>query len=360
MKVLFIGPYRDGNSGWANACKNYILALDSVGVEVVPRSYKLNNDPENVPARILDLENGTEKGCDIVVHCGLPHLYSYSSGVKNVGIFFTETKNFSITPWVSHINLMDLGIVPSLYSQQAALNSGVKTPIKIVPPPVNLSKFKTYPEIEQLKTATDNDYLFYFIGDMNLRKNLPALIKAFHTEFTPNEPVSLVLKLNKYGMSPDQLYKETINVLENIRAGLRLRPMDRYKKEIVITDDYSDDELMCLHQTCDCFVSPSFGESWGMSCIDAMGMGNIVVASDTGAQRDYADLVVRSYDSPCYGIHDAFDFMFTGFENWDSVSVSELGKMMRFAMELKGGRDMNEFGYEAVGNKLKDVLIETN
>ena len=37
MKVLYIGNYRDG-TGWANACINNILALDSVGVDVVPRA----------------------------------------------------------------------------------------------------------------------------------------------------------------------------------------------------------------------------------------------------------------------------------------------------------------------------------
>lgn len=38
MKVLYLGHYRE-RSGWANAAINNILALDSVGVDVVVEMY---------------------------------------------------------------------------------------------------------------------------------------------------------------------------------------------------------------------------------------------------------------------------------------------------------------------------------
>ena len=41
MKVLYVGCYRDG-TGWGKAAENYILAMDAVGIDVVPRSVKLN------------------------------------------------------------------------------------------------------------------------------------------------------------------------------------------------------------------------------------------------------------------------------------------------------------------------------
>ena len=37
MKVLYISNYKDG-TGWSNAAINNILALDSAGVEIVPRA----------------------------------------------------------------------------------------------------------------------------------------------------------------------------------------------------------------------------------------------------------------------------------------------------------------------------------
>ena len=37
MKVLYFGHYKEG-TGWAQAAIDYILALDSVGVDVVCRN----------------------------------------------------------------------------------------------------------------------------------------------------------------------------------------------------------------------------------------------------------------------------------------------------------------------------------
>ena len=50
MKVLYLGYYRDG-TGWAKAAQNYILALQSAGVDVVPRYVKLNDVDGEVPDR---------------------------------------------------------------------------------------------------------------------------------------------------------------------------------------------------------------------------------------------------------------------------------------------------------------------
>ena len=60
MKVLYIGCYRDG-TGWANAAINYILSLDAAGVYVVPKFVKLNEIEGQVPKRIEELEQNSDK-----------------------------------------------------------------------------------------------------------------------------------------------------------------------------------------------------------------------------------------------------------------------------------------------------------
>jgi len=53
MKVLYIGHYKDG-TGWGNAAINNILALDAVGVKVVPRAIrlKLRQNPTPIELKI--------------------------------------------------------------------------------------------------------------------------------------------------------------------------------------------------------------------------------------------------------------------------------------------------------------------
>jgi hypothetical protein len=43
MKIAYLAPYR-GNSGYSKAAIDYILALDSIGVTVVPRFIKMTDD----------------------------------------------------------------------------------------------------------------------------------------------------------------------------------------------------------------------------------------------------------------------------------------------------------------------------
>tara|TARA_Y100000356_G_scaffold108495_1_gene94854 strand:+ start:502 stop:744 length:243 start_codon:yes stop_codon:yes gene_type:complete len=50
MKVLYFGHYKEG-TGWAQAAIDYILALDSVGVDVVCRNINLTGVEHQVPKK---------------------------------------------------------------------------------------------------------------------------------------------------------------------------------------------------------------------------------------------------------------------------------------------------------------------
>ena len=73
MKVLYIGCYRDG-TGWGQAATDYILAMDTAGIDVVPRPIKLNSNQIKVPDRIIELEKKDSSGCNICIQHILPHL----------------------------------------------------------------------------------------------------------------------------------------------------------------------------------------------------------------------------------------------------------------------------------------------
>ena len=52
MKVLYIAPYRHLPDGWGYAAIDHILALDSVGVDVVCRPYIYKPNTNNIPERV--------------------------------------------------------------------------------------------------------------------------------------------------------------------------------------------------------------------------------------------------------------------------------------------------------------------
>lgn len=354
MKILVTGPYLDGNSGWAKATMNFALALDKVA-DVVCRGYKLNQDEPNTLPRIKELEAKSEYGADVVVHCGLPHLYKRTPHALNVGICYTESEDYSLSSWPSYMNLMDKMIVSSRFAVEAAKTSGVKVPVKFLPTPVDFSRYNI--DLPWLDTGTYNDFRFLFVGDVTIRKGLPYLIRAFHTEFTPNEPVSLVVKINKYGESPENLKQSAEATFNEIKNGLRLRKS--YKKEVIITEKLSDNNMLQLHKNCECIVAPSLGEGWNLPVIDSLALGNTAITTDTGGFREYNTIKVKSYPNPCYGMNETFEGLMTSYDSWCIPDIHDLGAKMRNV--YMGDREKDALincGLTTVGKSILGWLID--
>ena len=371
MKVLFIGHYRDGHSGWANVAKEYILAMDSVGIDVVPAAIKLNESEPDVPERILELEKKSKSGCNIVIHCTLPHHYRYDGRFKkNIGILFPDSNNIRFSPWRQYCSMMDECWVPHEHAWSMMRGNGIANAY-VLSPPVNTDKYyQNYDPLPSLKEQLGGDFTFYFIGDLNYRKNLSGLIKAFHLEFTPTEPVSLVLKVSKYGKSDQEMVNEVVNIAEQVKTYLRLYPSnDLYKKEMVITSDLSETEVCQLHQTCDCLVAPSFSEAWGMHIIDAIGFGKLPITTSGSGPDTYKNpgmFLLRSTKEPCFAMPDTFPFLFTGREQWNAPNKLEIGRTMRMVYEMEKGKreqlttegltTLERFSYKNIGQQIKERL----
>lgn len=354
MKVLFIAHYRDGNSGWANAAKEFILAMDSAGIDVVPRPIKLNNDLPNIHDRIRQLENKSTEGCTVCIQNVLPHHMVYNSGMKNIGLVFLESVNTTMTSWQSNMELMDeIWVTNNDYKPK-------HKSIKVIPVPTDINKFNSI----SIKPELGPDFKFYFIGNYNRRKNISGILRAFHTEFSYNEPVSLVLKLDKYGHSPEELAKKVYNHSEIIKKSLKIyNNTELYKREIVITDELTEEQVLGLHKECDCFVNAAFGEGWGMSVVDALLCGNKVVSQNIGGPAMY-------WNDNCYYVEgmldnvvgmqdDSFPDQGKGFDQWHTPSVNSLGYAMRAAYNDRNNNkivDMSKLSYKNVGQIIKEVL----
>ena len=116
MRILYIAHYKEFG-GWSQAATDNILALDSVGVDVVCRNVTLTQDKQDVHPRLLALEKKDSKGCDICVQHVLPHHYVRSDMFKkNIALFSVKklssklllrfsilTKSCSIISFLFHL-----------------------------------------------------------------------------------------------------------------------------------------------------------------------------------------------------------------------------------------------------------------
>ena len=368
MKVLYVGCYRDG-TGWGNAAIDYILSLDTAGVEVVPRCIKLSDKQAELPKRIIELENKSSSGCDICIQHTLPHFMEYSNKFKkNIALYATETDNFVDSDWSRRINMMDEAWVINDQMAAASLNSGVTVPIKVIPHACDFSKFEaTYMPIKF--PSAENSFVFYTVADWNKRKNIEAFVRAFHTEFDADEPVSLLIKTNQNGVQPDQLALKVRDMCNTVKTKVKkYSTTGEYKEDLIVTDFTNENELYRLHNSCDCFVMPSFGEAWCIPAFDAMGFGKTPICTNVGGMADFignAGFLVEGRMEPVYGMMNTLPNLFTPNENWCSIDIQGLMSVMRHVYEnsdkLKemrnnGLKQAYKYSHKSIGNIMKEAI----
>lgn len=361
MKVLYIGHYAD-NTGWGNACINNILAMDAAGIDVVPRAitYESNNFP--YPDKIKELEQKSSYNCDVCIQHTLPHNYYYNSSYRNIGYCAVESTSFKDTGWQHNINLMDEVWVPSVNARAACRLSGVTKPIHVVPHSLDIDQYVLHKQKNKI-SELEGRYNFIFVGEFIERKNIQALVRAFHMEFDIDEPVNLFIKTSKQTA-------ESINkYIDSIKSGLKLRKT--YKKEIVISGKLNFDDYLSVFQQCHSFVMPSRAEGFCIPALEAMCLGIPVIYSDHTGLCDFAyGACVQSNMVPCFGAVDTVPYLDNSNSQWAEINISELAIAMRNAYmkwNTKAALEDSEaainmakqYSHSVIGGKIKDILYDS-
>lgn len=368
MKILYLGHYKEG-SGWSNAAINNILALDSIGIDVVCRNVKLTNKDVDLPNKILELESKDLNNVDFCIQHVLPHhLVGTSKFKKNIAYFVHESSNIQHTNWYVHLKQMDEVWVPSNYAKNKLSNEGLET--KVIPHCFDLTKYRTDHKLINFNDL--NSYFkFYTIADLNDRKNIDSIIKCFYSEFDTEEPVCLIIKIKKHGMNYEDLSKYMQNKINEIKKKLRIyKDPDSYPKQIIITVEMTDDQISSLHNSCDCFVGASHGEGWSIPAFEAMCFGKTPICSNEGGPSEFIDpenlntgYLINGTYGVCTHSDPAFPDIFTGKEEWFVPDESKIKKAMRFYYENRdtinksdGFKRAKEFTFDKIANQIKEYL----
>lgn len=368
MRILYLGHYKEG-SGWSNAAINNILALDSVGIDVVCRNVKLTNNNPEIPKRILELESKDLSNIDYCIQHLLPHhLVSTDKFKKNVAYFVHESSNIMHTSWGVYLKQMDEVWVPSEYASKKLENEGLKT--KVLPHCFDLHSYRT--KYNKIDFNDLNSYFkFYTVADLNDRKNIESIIKCFYSEFSKGEPVCLVLKVKKHGMKENELNQYVTNKINDIKKKLRVyKNPNSYPPQVIITTYMTNEQIYALHNTCDCFIGCSHGEGWSIPSFEAMCFGKTPICSNEGGPSEFIDSnnlntgsLINGINGVCEHLDPAFPDIFTGKEEWFIPDESEIKTAMRYYYEnrndinrIDGFKQAKNFTFENVANKIKEYL----
>lgn len=354
------------STGYCNSAIRIAEAL-SLHDDVACRHFKLAGQFVPPPAKTQELLKKSINKIDTNLLVSLPPFFAYKGGIKNIGVCFSETTNYKTSGWAHHINVMDELFVCSENNKSAAIESGVKIPIKVIPLPCNKDLYnKSY---ERIDVGQKNKYMFLCIADYSAKKDIVKLITAYLEEFSSDDNCVLVLKSYVEGCGPKESIKLISEDITKIKQGLRKWGVDRYPK-IILLPEYMDNETIArLQYTSDCFVTAERGSGWNICLHDAICFGKWTISSGWGSHTEYVEqykhgalldykMVTAKHMHRC-----PFAYNYSCHEKWSDVDPEHLKYEMRMAYDNKyiikeetRQEFINKFCYENAGLKIKEML----
>jgi glycosyltransferase involved in cell wall biosynthesis len=280
--VHWEGPMFD-YGGYARMNRTYIINLHSMGamVRVIPKE------------TITNVNKKTEEFLRMLSHTKLSNKYPrvYGMTIPDImghggpKILYTmmETSIRIHPELVDRYNMADELWVPCTWNETVFRDSGVLTPIKVLPLGVDTTAFS--PEGEKIPLS-GGSFKFLSVFGWSYRKGFDVMIQAFLEEFSRKEDVSLVLSTRFEGQAGKT--KRIMDDFKYIR-GL-VKKSDADLPHVALHNGYTPDaDMPKLYRSCQCFVLPSRGEGQGLPYMEAGSCGLPVIASDHGGQRDFLD-----------------------------------------------------------------------
>jgi glycosyltransferase involved in cell wall biosynthesis len=368
--VLFIGPYRQAD-GWGEASRCYIKAIasqENVSLSTYP-IYYLDNI-QNIDESISRYENNKIDHYDYLIQKGLPGNFFYNGRYKkNIALTELETSDWKhAINSINNLNSMDEIWVPSNFEKQALIKAGVTKTIKTISQPLDIELIKNTTSKIPLPKIIENSYKFYFIGEHVHRKNIQDLIIAFNLAFNFTDDVSLIIKSSVPGQDGNNSRQIIENDINNIKNSMGTK--GKFKKELVICDRMSYEDVIKLHNSCDCFVMPSYGEAFCRPAAEALVLGKTPIVNKNTGMSDFINdtngFLVKSYKTPVFLNHrplsNDYDF-YNSNQSWYKIDIYDLIEKMQYAYKNRKSEEMshkaqagidsiNNFSYSSIGSKL--------
>lgn len=203
----------------------------------------------------------------------------------------------------------------------------------------------------------EDHFLFLFMFDLCSeleRKNPLGLIRAFRRAFSPDEKVTLLLKLLRAELDPD--------------ASARLKVAAEKANVVIVNELASRERTLGFVEMCDCYVSLHRSEGFGFTMAEAMALAKPVIATGYSGNIDFMNaensFLVKSALVPVES--QGQNYRYGG--RWAEPSEEDAATLMQAVwrepeMAAKKGRRakvdvVKQLALEAVGSRMRKRLEE--
>jgi glycosyltransferase involved in cell wall biosynthesis len=364
-------------SGLGEACRGYLSAMQSANIvcRTVPTPVPNNYQKELAFPRSFAKRNWKTG----IAHINADSLYSFL-GTKQgeqfleheyrIGLWVWELPAFQ-TEWHSVLATFDEIWVPSNFCFNA-VSAATSLPVHVVPHVVELCAQEELLHTENNKAiliqnrtscrqrwdVPEDATVFLYVFDASSyieRKNPFALLDAYVQAFDNDPAIHLILKIS-YGHTNKQFQKTLCKRLEKIDS----------KRITVIYNVLEREELSCLMEAVDCYVSPHRSEGFGLTLAEALLREKPVIATDFGGTTDF---ITKETGYPLsYQLVEIEKSVgpYTKGNVWADVSIESLASCMQEVVvhydvaltRAKAGRNLLKANnsLHAIGEKIKSLI----
>ncbi|RLJ03374.1 MAG: hypothetical protein DRP11_00885 [Candidatus Aenigmatarchaeota archaeon] len=256
---------------------------------------------------------------------------------------------------VNLVHYLDAIIVPSNFSKEAYLRSGVKIPVYVVPHGLSEHYFKpprpaVTPFIKELREKKKREkaiYLLFFLIHSGRRKGAHLVYQVANEIQKMYNNVYLVLKVGFAGGGDFKL-------LSQLRT-------------LWTTQWFSEQELVDLYDSCDIYLGFSTGGGFEKNFLEAISRGLPCIACNKGSWTDFLpDFLLVPYArrvkvfpeaNPLLHIHCGY-----GYELDVEKAIDKLKDVIENLDEYKAkvkeywNKIKSRYTWESIGKMLKQVL----
>jgi glycosyltransferase involved in cell wall biosynthesis len=333
--IFFHAPVY-GGSGYADENLHVVLGLAGHGIPVQldPRGARKDTgkllSPE-VQSQLDQLTNGhvdPQRSVFFIsapAHEFQPHMYF---GHRTIGRTTFETDRIP-DGWRERCNAFDEIWVPSHFNLETFAGAGVlNSKLHVLQEGIDTAHF--CPGREPMNIPGTRKFNFLSVFDWQMRKGYDVLLRAYCSEFRPDEDVTLILKVSTVNQPHAQLVDLVSYFIER-KLDMKL---EQSPNIVLLTGMLPHARFPQLYASADAFVLPTRGEGWGRPYMEALACGKPVIATRWGGQMDFlndenADLIelegLRST-----GVDIDLE-VFAG-HRWAAPSVDHLRQLMRRAV----------------------------
>ncbi|MGC8625979.1 MAG: methyltransferase domain-containing protein [Acidimicrobiales bacterium] len=332
--IAWVAPFLNP-SGYGEEARGFLMGLTSKGYRVAARSSGdeprdflegLADDPALAQQLQASLTCQIAPNPTVVLH--LPgYALSPVEGAKfTIGRTMFETDSLPVN-WVDNCNRLDQVWVPSSFNAETFYKAGVRVPVHVVPGGVDTRRFR--PGVVPLDVPEARGVTFLSIFEWSHRKAPDVIMSAWARAFSPDSPVSLVLRCFPRGQFDNQA--GTTDALVNNQLALLGFSRTEVAPIVIIDQQLPPSAIPRLMARADVFVGVSRGEGWGRPQMEAMASGLAVIGTRWSGNLDFMDdsnslLVEIDGLAP---VDEKMEVPFYRGHRWAEPSVDHLVELLR-------------------------------